>query len=86
MSKVLASLPVGEKVGIAFSGGLDTSVAVAWMRAPHATAELFYSTLENVIILFVGFSWGRYRWKQEHKKFATLFWSFSNSLSDLFPP
>ena len=32
MSKVLAALPVGEKVGIAFSGGLDTSVAVAWMR------------------------------------------------------
>ena len=29
---VLASLPVGERVGIAFSGGLDTSVAVAWMR------------------------------------------------------
>ncbi|MBK6310925.1 MAG: argininosuccinate synthase [Candidatus Microthrix sp.] len=25
-------LPVGERVGIAFSGGLDTSVAVAWMR------------------------------------------------------
>ena len=36
MSKVLASLPVGEKVGIAFSGGLDTSVAVAWMRAKGA--------------------------------------------------
>lgn len=32
MSKVLASLPKGERVGIAFSGGLDTSVAVAWMR------------------------------------------------------
>ena len=32
MSKVLGSLPVGERVGIAFSGGLDTSVAVAWMR------------------------------------------------------
>ena len=32
MSKVLSSLPVGERVGIAFSGGLDTSVAVAWMR------------------------------------------------------
>lgn len=32
MSKVLTSLPVGERVGIAFSGGLDTSVAVAWMR------------------------------------------------------
>jgi argininosuccinate synthase len=37
MSKVLASLPVGEKVGIAFSGGLDTSVAVAWMKAKGAT-------------------------------------------------
>ena len=32
MSKVLTSLPVGSRVGIAFSGGLDTSVAVAWMR------------------------------------------------------
>ncbi|MFG2121193.1 argininosuccinate synthase [Streptomyces sp. NPDC048710] len=32
MSKVLTSLPTGERVGIAFSGGLDTSVAVAWMR------------------------------------------------------
>ncbi|MBB2891269.1 argininosuccinate synthase [Flexivirga oryzae] len=32
MSKVLNSIPVGERVGIAFSGGLDTSVAVAWMR------------------------------------------------------
>ncbi|WP_022901329.1 argininosuccinate synthase [Humibacter albus] len=36
MSKVLASLPVGERVGIAFSGGLDTSVAVAWMREKGA--------------------------------------------------
>lgn len=36
MSKVLTSLPVGEKVGIAFSGGLDTSVAVAWMREKGA--------------------------------------------------
>jgi argininosuccinate synthase len=32
MSKVLTHLPAGERVGIAFSGGLDTSVAVAWMR------------------------------------------------------
>ncbi|NHC46035.1 argininosuccinate synthase [Motilibacter aurantiacus] len=36
MSKVLASLPVGSRVGIAFSGGLDTSVAVAWMREKGA--------------------------------------------------
>jgi argininosuccinate synthase len=32
VSKVLTVLPVGRRVGIAFSGGLDTSVAVAWMR------------------------------------------------------
>ena len=36
MSKVLSSLPIGERVGIAFSGGLDTSVAVAWMRESGA--------------------------------------------------
>ena len=36
MSKVLNSLPAGERVGIAFSGGLDTSVAVAWMRSKGA--------------------------------------------------
>ncbi|MFO7191382.1 MULTISPECIES: argininosuccinate synthase [Thermocrispum] len=36
MSKVLTSLPKGERVGIAFSGGLDTSVAVAWMRTNGA--------------------------------------------------
>jgi argininosuccinate synthase len=37
MSKVLSALPVGQKVGIAFSGGLDTSVAVAWMKRKGAT-------------------------------------------------
>ena len=31
-TKVLTSLPVGQRVGIAFSGGLDTSAAVAWMQ------------------------------------------------------
>ena len=45
MSKVLTTLPLGERVGIAFSGGLDTSCAVAWMRyngvIPYAyTADL----------------------------------------------
>jgi len=29
---ILQSLPIGERVGIAFSGGLDTSAAVLWMR------------------------------------------------------
>lgn len=37
VTKVLRSLPAGERVGIAFSGGLDTSVAVAWMREKGAT-------------------------------------------------
>ena len=36
VTKVLTSLPVGERVGIAFSGGLDTSCAVAWMRSKGA--------------------------------------------------
>lgn len=36
MSKVLTELPIGERVGIAFSGGLDTSAAVAWMREKGA--------------------------------------------------
>jgi argininosuccinate synthase len=36
VSKVLTWLPAGERVGIAFSGGLDTSVAVAWMREKGA--------------------------------------------------
>jgi argininosuccinate synthase len=36
VSKVLTALPTGERVGIAFSGGLDTSVAVAWMRSRGA--------------------------------------------------
>ena len=36
MSKVLTSLPIGQRVGIAFSGGLDTSVAVSWMREKGA--------------------------------------------------
>ena len=45
MNTVLTSLPTGERVGIAFSGGLDTSAAVAWMRErgadPYAyTADL----------------------------------------------
>jgi argininosuccinate synthase len=45
MANILQSLPAGERIGIAFSGGLDTSAALHWMRAkgaiPHAyTANL----------------------------------------------
>src|SRR5580698_2728891 len=32
MSTILENLPVGQKVGIAFSGGLDTSAAIHWMK------------------------------------------------------
>jgi argininosuccinate synthase len=45
MGNILESVPVGQKVGIAFSGGLDTSAALHWMRnkgaIPYAyTADL----------------------------------------------
>jgi len=45
MTTILQNLPVGQKVGIAFSGGLDTSAALLWMRnkgsVPYAyTANL----------------------------------------------
>jgi argininosuccinate synthase len=42
---ILGSLPVGEKVGIAFSGGLDTSCAIAWMREHGAVPYAFTADL-----------------------------------------
>jgi argininosuccinate synthase len=42
---ILGSLPVGEKVGIAFSGGLDTSCALAWMREHGAIPYAFTADL-----------------------------------------
>ncbi|MDO9611059.1 MAG: argininosuccinate synthase, partial [Serpentinimonas sp.] len=36
MPTILQSLPVGQKVGIAFSGGLDTSAALLWMQLKGA--------------------------------------------------
>ncbi|MFZ9930496.1 MAG: argininosuccinate synthase, partial [Ilumatobacteraceae bacterium] len=44
-AKVLTSLPVGERVGIAFSGGLDTSAAVAWMREKGAIPYCYTADL-----------------------------------------
>ena len=43
--KILDSLPVGERVGIAFSGGLDTSCALAWMRERGAIPYAFTADL-----------------------------------------
>jgi len=45
MSKILQTLPVGEKVGIAFSGGLDTSAALHWMRAKGALPYAYTANL-----------------------------------------
>ena len=45
MPNILQSLPVGEKVGIAFSGGLDTSAALHWMRAKGAIPYAYTANL-----------------------------------------
>ena len=45
MSTILQSLPVGEKVGIAFSGGLDTSAAIYWMRQKGAIPYCYTANL-----------------------------------------
>jgi argininosuccinate synthase len=45
MSHILQSLPVGQKVGIAFSGGLDTSAAIAWMREHGAIPYAYTANL-----------------------------------------
>jgi argininosuccinate synthase len=42
---ILSSLPVGERVGIAFSGGLDTCCALAWMREKGAIPFAFTADL-----------------------------------------
>ena len=45
MSKILLNLPFGERVGIAFSGGLDTSAAIAWMREKGAVPYAYTANL-----------------------------------------
>ena len=45
MANILQSLPAGEKVGIAFSGGLDTSAALHWMRAKGAIPYAYTANL-----------------------------------------
>jgi len=45
MSKILQALPVGEPIGIAFSGGLDTSAAVHWMRKKGARPYCYTANL-----------------------------------------
>src|SRR5213080_1175627 len=45
MGHILQSLPVGERVGIAFSGGLDTSAALHWMRRKGAIPYAYTANL-----------------------------------------
>jgi argininosuccinate synthase len=45
MSVILESLPVGQKVGIAFSGGLDTSAALHWMKQKGAIPYTYTANL-----------------------------------------
>jgi argininosuccinate synthase len=45
MANILQNLPAGEKVGIAFSGGLDTSAALHWMRAKGAIPYAYTANL-----------------------------------------
>jgi argininosuccinate synthase len=45
MANILQRVPVGERVGIAFSGGLDTSAALHWMRAKGAIPYAYTANL-----------------------------------------
>jgi argininosuccinate synthase len=45
VSNILENLPVGEKVGIAFSGGLDTSAALHWMKQKGAIPYAYTANL-----------------------------------------
>src|SRR4026207_2546611 len=45
MATILQRVPVGERVGIAFSGGLDTSAALHWMRSKGAIPFAYTANL-----------------------------------------
>ncbi len=45
MGSILHDLPVGQRVGLAFSGGLDTSAAIHWMRAKGAVPFAYTANL-----------------------------------------
>ncbi len=45
MATILQNLPLGQKVGIAFSGGLDTSAALLWMRSKGAVPYAYTANL-----------------------------------------
>ena len=57
---------VGEQASTA--GYLRKTIGLI-TDAPHATAELFYSTIENIVFLVAGLAFGKRLWRKEHKKF-----------------
>ena len=60
MATILQNLPLGQKVGIAFSGGLDTSAALRWMKnkgaLPYAYIFFFRGTplLVQLFLVYYG--------------------------------
>jgi len=57
---------IGEQSGV--SGYVRKTVGLI-TDAPHATAELFYSTVEDLVILAAGLAWGKRLWRKEHRQF-----------------
>ncbi|VEA31636.1 argininosuccinate synthase [Salmonella enterica subsp. enterica] len=47
MTTILKHLPAGQRIGIAFSGGLDTSAALLWMRQKGAVPYAYTANLDN---------------------------------------
>ncbi|SUG72346.1 argininosuccinate synthase [Salmonella enterica subsp. enterica] len=45
MTTILKHLPAGQRIGIAFSGGLDTSAALLWMRQKGAVPYAYTANL-----------------------------------------
>ena len=49
MATILQHLPTGQKVGIAFSGGLDTSAALHWMKLKGAVPYAYTANRTSLI-------------------------------------
>ncbi len=66
MTTILKHLPVGQRIGIAFSGGLDTSAALLWMRqkgaVPYAYAtETWASQTKRIMMRSLVVPWNTAR-------------------------
>ena len=50
MATILQNVPAGQKVGIAFSGGLDTSAALHWMKLKGAIPYAYTANLGHCLL------------------------------------